>query len=386
MTAADYFIKSLPVPPAYYWRFTMSKITSIATAVPEYRQSQMQIYEVVRKMHADTEEEDRILRFMYKSSGIDTRYAAVPDFNLENGRSEILLNRGDARRTNGLEDRLKIYDKAALQLAIAAIRKCLPAGMVPSDITHLITVSCTGMQAPGLDLAIVRELQLKPDIYRTSVNFMGCYAAIHGLKHAHYIAEKEPQAKVMVVCVELCTLHFQKDKSIDNITSTIIFGDGAAAVLIENSAGKSAGWELRNFYSEINFEGIDDMAWKISADGFLMTLTSKVPEILEKKCRAIIDNALQYYGIEADAVDGWCVHPGGKRILEAVERGTAVTRDQLQESYDVLKEYGNMSSPTVLFVLEKIMRKAEAGASVRNIVGMAFGPGLTLETFHISHA
>ncbi len=364
----------------------MSKITSIATAVPEYRQSQMEIYDVVRALHADTQDGERILRFMYKSSGIETRYAAVPDFNLGNKKREILSNDGQEQLTPGLEERLKIYDRAALDLAIEVIGKCLPADMSPSDITHLITVSCTGMQAPGLDLSIVRALNLRPDIYRTSVNFMGCYAAIHGLKHAHYIAEKEPDAKVLVVCVELCTLHFQKDRSIDNITSTIIFGDGAAAVLVEHSASAGKGWEQNGFYSEINFEGIDDMAWKISADGFLMTLTNKVPEILEKKCRSIMDNALQYYGIEEHNVDSWCVHPGGKKILEAVERGAAITREQLQESYAVLREYGNMSSPTVLFVLEKILKKAASDQSIKNIVGMAFGPGLTLETFHLSHA
>lgn len=364
----------------------MSKITAIATAVPRYQQSQMQIYDVVRTMHAHTEEEDRVLRFMYKASGIETRYAAVPDFNIDNGRCEILSGPRANSETSGLEDRLKIYDSVAVDLSVEVIRKCLPLQMEPASITHLITVSCTGMQAPGLDLAIVKELNLRTNIYRTSVNFMGCYAAIHGLKHAHYIAEKEPDAKVLVVCVELCTLHFQKDKSIDNITSTIIFGDGAAAVLVENSGSQRAGWEIRNFYSEINFEGIKDMAWKISADGFLMTLTSKVPEILEKKCKGILDNALEYYGIEAETVDGWCIHPGGKKILEAVERGSLITRQQLQESYDVLKEYGNMSSPTVLFVLEKILKRAERDSAVKNIVGMAFGPGLTLETFHLSHA
>ncbi len=364
----------------------MSKITSIATAVPVYRQSQMQIYDVVRAVHAGTEEEDRILRFMYRSSGIATRYAAVPDFNLANGRSEILSGTGEALVASGLENRLKIYDRAALDLSVDVIRKCMSGDREPSDITHLITVSCTGMQAPGLDLSIIKELGLRTNIYRTSVNFMGCYAAIHGLKHAHYIAEKEPDAKVLVVCVELCTLHFQKDRSIDNITSTIIFGDGAAAVLVENTASERAGWEMKNFYSEINFEGIDDMAWKISKDGFLMTLTSKVPEILEKKCSGIMGNALQYYGLNPESVNSWCVHPGGKKILEAIERGSSVTRDQLQESYEVLKEYGNMSSPTVLFVLNKILKRAEADASVKNIVGMAFGPGLTLETFHLTHA
>lgn len=364
----------------------MSKITSIATAVPPYQQTQMQVYDVVKKVHAETEQEDRILRFLYKSSGIGTRYAAVPDFNGTYGFNELIVNTPAGLRTKSLEERLLIYDDAALDLSVAVIKKCLPAGVTTKNITHLITVSCTGMQAPGLDLSIIRRMGFNTNIYRTSVNFMGCYAAIHGLKHAHYIAAKEPDAKVLVVCVELCTLHFQKRKTMDNITSTIIFGDGAAAVLVEHSGSHRQGWQLRDFYSEINFEGIDDMAWKISADGFLMTLNSKVHDLLQKKCRAIIEKALLHYGLDARDIQSWCVHTGGKKILEAIESGTDITRTQLAQSYDVLKAYGNMSSPTVLFVLEQIMKEAIADVSVRNIVGMAFGPGLTLETFYISHA
>ncbi|WP_346238224.1 type III polyketide synthase [Niabella insulamsoli] len=361
----------------------MSKITSISTAVPPYKQTQMQIYEVVKSIHADTAAEQRALKFMYNSSGIATRYAAVPDFNLEHKRKDLLTGDGAAL---GLEHRLKIYENAALDLATEAIENCLPNDITPSAITHLITVSCTGMQAPGLDLAIIKQLGLRPNIYRTSVNFMGCYAAIHGLKQAHYITEAEPDAKVLVICVELCTLHFQKSKTVDNITSTIIFGDGAAAVLVEGEGSRTPGWDIKGFYSEINFEGIDDMAWKISADGFLMTLTNKVPDILEAKCQSIIDNALTYYGVNASDIPFWCVHPGGRKILESIEKGTFVTKEQLAPSYEILKAYGNMSSPTVLFVLDKICKMAAQSPDIRKIVGMAFGPGLTLETFYLQHA
>ncbi|GAB3430830.1 type III polyketide synthase [Niabella aquatica] len=364
----------------------MSKITSIATAVPPYKQGQMQIFDVIKNIHAGTKEEERVLKFMYRSSGIDTRYAAVPDFNIENGSCELLAKTNDIYETKKLEERLKIYDKAALELSVEVIKRCLPGDVTPADITHLITVSCTGMQAPGLDLAIIRSLGLRTNIYRTSVNFMGCYAAIHGLKQAHYIAATDPQAKVLVVCVELCTLHFQKEKTMDNITSTIIFGDGAAAVLVENDDSVRDGWHINDFYSEINFDGMNDMAWKISADGFLMTLTSNVPDILEKKSHDIVYNALQHYKLEQADVHAWCVHPGGKKILEAIERGVPVSKDAMDESYEVLREYGNMSSPTVLFVLEKIIQEAKNDASLKNIVGMAFGPGLTMETFYISHA
>lgn len=253
---------------------------------------------MIKKAHAATPEEERMLRFIYKSSGIDTRYSVVPDFNQENGKAAIFYADEKNCKTESLENRLKIYEKAALSLSTNVIHKCIAGKNRPEEITHLITVSCTGMQAPGIDLGIIKALGLRNNIYRTSVNFMGCYAAIHGLKQAYYIAAKEPGAKVLVVCVELCTIHFQKEKTIDNITSTIIFSDGAAAVLVEGEDGDRKGWLINGFYSEINFDGITDMAWKISADGFLMTLSSKVPDILEQKCDQVINNALQHYGTD----------------------------------------------------------------------------------------
>lgn len=362
----------------------MSKITAIATSVPKYCQQQMEIFNVVKSAHAHNPAEERALRFMYKSSGIDTRYSVVPDFGTSEETSQIFYT--DETKTEGLEKRLKIYEESAVQLSKNVIKKCLSGKAQPEEITHLITVSCTGMQAPGIDLSIIKELGLRNNIYRTSVNFMGCYAAIHGLKHAYYIAAKEPGAKVLVVCVELCTLHFQKDKTIDNITSTIIFSDGAAAVLVEGSNSRQHGWEIKDFYSEINFEGIEDMAWKISSDGFLMTLTSNVPDILEQKCDKVIDDALAHYRLLKNDVTSWCIHPGGKRILEAIEKGSGITKKEMTDSYEVLSQYGNMSSPTILFVLEKIINRAKQDSSITNTIGMAFGPGLTLETFYLTNA
>lgn len=364
----------------------MTKITSVATALPQYKQQQMQIFDVVKKAHASTPAEERALRFIYRSSGIKTRYSVLPDFNSENKNAEIFYTQNEKITTKGLEARLKIYEQAALQLSTDAINKCIEGKIEPQEITHLITVSCTGMQAPGIDLNIIKKLGLRNNIYRTSINFMGCYAAIHGLKQAYYIAAKEPQAKVLVVCVELCTLHFQKEKSIDNITSTIIFSDGAAAVLVEGAATKREGWEIKNFYSEISFEGMEDMAWKISSDGFLMTLTNKVPDILENNCDKVINNALEYYGLQKQEVAAWCIHPGGKRILEAIEKGAGITKEEMQQSYEVLSAFGNMSSPTILFVLAKIMEDAKTDSLKKNMIGMAFGPGLTLETFYLTHA
>ncbi|WP_181151424.1 type III polyketide synthase [Sphingobacterium gobiense] len=363
----------------------MGTLTSIATAVPRYGQKQMQIFEVVKKIHANTEEDERKLRFMYRSSGIDTRYSVVPDFCPDIGDSKLLVNDSDTTIQRKLEDRLTIYDDEAIKLAAEVVEKCLPDEIERDKITHLITVSCTGVKAPGIDIGLIQRFNLRSDICRTSVNFMGCYAAIHGLKQAYYITEKDIDAKVLLVCVELCTLHFQTDRTIDNVTSTIIFGDGAAAALIEGDNARTSGWQLADFYSEINFDGIDDMAWRISANGFLMTLTSQIPAILERTCDAVIGRALQRYNIGKDDVDLWCVHPGGKKILEAIERGADITKEQLNASYEVLRDYGNMSSPTVLFVLEKMIRNSPHRAKKKNMVGMAFGPGLTLETFYLYH-
>ena len=362
----------------------MSRITSIATAVPRYQQHQMEIFDAIKNVHAASPAAERVLRFMYKASGIQTRYSVVPDFGTSKDTPKIFS--AEEPKTAALEKRLQIYEQEALPLANEAIEKCITNNIERKEITHLITVSCTGMQAPGIDLGIIKTLGLRNNIYRSSVNFMGCYAAIHGLKQAYYITAKEPEAKVLVVCVELCTLHFQKEKTIDNITSTIIFSDGAAAVLVEGSQSKKDGWRMNGFYSDINFDGLDDMAWKISSDGFLMTLTNKVPDILEKNCEAVINNALGYYGLKKEEVAAWCIHPGGKRILEAIEKGSGLPKEQMTESYEVLSAYGNMSSPTILFVLEKIMNRAKTDAALKNTVGLAFGPGLTLETFYLTHA
>lgn len=363
----------------------MSKITAIATAVPKYCQQQMEIFDAVKAVHSNTPEEERILRFMYKTSGINTRYSVVPDFSSTKNNAQIFYTENEEIKTRGLEARLKIYEENALQLSKDVIYKCIDGKINPQEVTHLITVSCTGMQAPGLDLSIIKELGLSNNIYRTSVNFMGCYAAIHGLKQAYYIAAKEPDAKVLVVCVELCTLHFQKEKTPDNITSTVIFSDGAAAVLVEGDGSPKQGWRINDFYSDIDFDGIEDMAWKISSEGFLMTLTSNIPDILEHKCGKVIDDALRHYNIHKEAISTWCIHPGGRRILEAIEKGSGISKQQMAASYEVLSEYGNMSSPTILFVLERIINQAKHNKSATSTIGMAFGPGLTLETFHLTH-
>jgi predicted naringenin-chalcone synthase len=271
------------------------------------------------------------------------------------------------------------FNENACNLSVDAIK-----GKIENkDITHLITVSCTGMSAPGLDLEIMEVMNLPQDIFRTSVNFMGCYAAVHALRLADAICRNETAANVVIVCTELCTLHFQKERTVDNITSTLLFADGSAAVLVQHDDSNEKGLMLKSFFSNVAFNGKKDMAWKLSSKGFLMTLTGYVPELVKEDFDNLVSKALAKAGIRKEEIHHWCMHPGGKKILEAISQSLQLKNDELKYSYEVLNDYGNMSSPTILFVLKKILDELNENKILnrQNIFGAAFGPGLTMETF-----
>jgi predicted naringenin-chalcone synthase len=241
-------------------------------------------------------------------------------------------------------------------------------------------VSCTGMSAPGLDLEIVSSLGLPNTVFRTSVNFMGCYAAIHALKLADALCNSDAAAKILIVCTELCTLHFQREPTMNNLLSSLLFSDGSAAVLVTRDDHPAKGIHLDGFYSEIMPKGKKDMSWQLSSTGFQMGLSSYVPELIEEDFAGLVRHALEKYHIPREKVGHWCIHPGGKKILEAIHKSMHFTNGHLDTSFQVLKEYGNMSSATILFVLERMLSAFDYGRP--NVVfGAAFGPGLTMESF-----
>lgn len=237
------------------------------------------------------------------------------------------------------------------------------------------------MSAPGLDLQVMELLDLPKNIFRTSVNFMGCYAAIHALKMADMICKTSHSAKVLIVCTELCTLHFQKEPTMDNIASSLLFGDGSAAMLVSNDASEEEGIIIHDFYAEVSPKGKKDMAWELSSTGFLMTLSGYVPELIEEDFEGMIRRALERSSLKQEDVGSWCIHPGGRKILEAIQKSLNLDKSDLQKSYEVLNDFGNMSSPTIIFVLEKYLTEFRNNKSVKPLVGAAFGPGLTMETF-----
>jgi predicted naringenin-chalcone synthase len=245
-------------------------------------------------------------------------------------------------------------------------------------ITNIITVTCTGLFAPGLDIELMEKLGLKPTTQRSSVNFMGCNAAVLALKQADLVCRNNKEALVLVVCTEVCTIHFQKEYSQDYILSNLLFGDGAAAMLVgpetEKISDTFRGAEIVSFHSLIIYEGCHDMAWQITDKGFIMNLTSYVSGLLNRN----IESLLRSSGIHTEEVSGWAIHPGGKKILDDFCGVMQIEKEKLKESYGVLSSYGNMSSATILFVLKQML---ESGEYLNGrIYAAAFGPGLSIES------
>jgi predicted naringenin-chalcone synthase len=323
-------------------------------------------------------DEKRKLAFLYHHSGIETRHSAIPDYGITKTDWRF-LPQNDEDSFPSIDQRMELYKKNAAPISIEAIHKCIDTHISADQITHLITISCTGMSAPGLDLEIMEAMHLSPTLFRTSINFMGCYAAIHGLKLAKFICDSEPDAQVVLVATELCTLHFQKEYTVENASSSLLFADGSAAVLINNNSSHSKALQIEGFHSQVAFQGKKDMAWEISSKGFLMTLSSYIPQLIKEDIELLITSALEKKGLTPDEISYWCIHPGGKKIVDVIEQKLSLTKAQTKYARKILAENGNMSSPTILFVLKEIMDSFIQPNE--HVFGIAFGPGLTMETF-----
>ncbi|HVS98019.1 MAG TPA: type III polyketide synthase [Puia sp.] len=358
----------------------MSTIISIGTAVPAYQHRQEDILPFMQRIYGLERDAGRKLRYLYHQSGIHTRYSVIPDYSRPVRSWKFYPPTENLEPFPSLELRMRWYRDHAAPLSVEAIHRCLGGKAAAEEITHLITVSCTGMSAPGLDIELVEALHLPPTVFRTSVNFMGCYAAVHALKLAHALADNTPGSRVLVVCTELCTLHFQQEPTIDNMLSSLLFADGSAAALIVPDDHPGRGLRLGLFYSEIVPAGKKEMSWDLSSTGFRMGLSQYVTDLIQTDFGHLVDHALEKGGLRREAITHWCVHPGGRKILDAIRECLAFPNGDLDTSYAVLEQYGNMSSATILFVLRDIMDKLSYGETNR-VFGAAFGPGLTMETF-----
>ncbi len=269
--------------------------------------------------------------------------------------------------------RMELFERCAPVLMRQAVDRLGLDEQERRGITHVLVTCCTGFYAPGLDFEIVEHLGLSPDVERTMIGFMGCYAAINALKLARHIVRSEPKAAVLMVNLELCTLHFQETQELEQVLSFLVFADGAAASLI---TPRAQGLALDSFKAVMVPDTKELITWKIRGLGFDMMLSGEVPAELG---RALHEGQLM---AERDAIDVWAVHPGGRSVLDAVQKGLRLPAEALAASREVLSRFGNMSSATVMFVLQRMMQQAQPG---QRGCAMSFGPGLTAETmrFHV---
>ncbi|REE00393.1 type III polyketide synthase [Marinoscillum furvescens] len=356
-----------------------SYITSIHTAVPDHRISQQAIREFMIRHLATSEDDRKRIELLYRASGIQYRHSVLVDFDRPPEDFTFFPKNHDLEPFPKVSDRMQLYQREAIKLCEKAASSCLRA-TTPTSITHLITVSCTGMYAPGIDIELVERLGMHTNVQRTSVNFMGCYAAFNALKVANEIAQNQPDSKILIVAVELCSIHLLKETDEDSLLSGALFGDGAAAVLVEGRPGRGLSFQLDSFYADLAPEGKDMMAWHISDFGFQMKLTHEVPEVIKKGIGELTGKLLSTLQKSIADIDHFAIHPGGKRILEVIEEELGIDKAANSPAYDILKNYGNMSSPTVLFVLHRIMQQLDRQHAGQHVLSFAFGPGLTMES------
>ena len=287
---------------------------------------------------------------------------------------------------------MAIYERASIQIGLSAAQACLQQRsqatgqseeQLRAGITHLIVVSCTGFFAPGLDFMIARELGLDSSVQRTIVGFMGCAAAFNAMRLATQIIQADAKAQVLLVCVELCTLHIQPGMQRTNLTVGALFADGAAACLVGRPDADDINiFLIQRFHTYMQPATEGDMAWKIGDHGFIMGLSPEIPRLLA----AVAPGVLQTLFPAGQRPNFWAIHPGGRSIVDQLENVFRLSPEELVASRSILREYGNMSSPTILFVLQRILQQFQADqVPGQDGVAMAFGPGLVTEMLHLSY-
>ena len=347
---------------------TAPTLLALSTAVPPARYTQTEIFEYLAPLLF---ERTRHARAIFGRAGVEHRHMVVDrDFYLQ---------------PQGTQARNEWYMQHALPLGEAALRGALAgAGRDLREVTDLFVVSCTGFDIPGLDLRLAGKLGLRTDLRRTCVLGMGCYAAFPALQRAREAVLAAPGRLALVLCVELCSLHLQSDDSLENMVVSALFADGAAAALIGpgDAAPAPDGQPHARLLDAANFcdyGTFDHMAFHVTDHGFQMRLSSYVPNVLAANVEAFLTPLLERNGLKQSDIAYWGIHPGGSKILDYLQTQLGLSDADLACSRAVLRDYGNMSSPTILFVLDEMQRHAHPQPGDYGVL-MAFGPGLTMES------
>jgi predicted naringenin-chalcone synthase len=352
---------------------TTAHLNRIATAVPPH--DVHQAFVAFAGTLLENPHDRAVFRRLVDRAQIAHRYAVLAPADEPTGPSVDAGRFYTRDHFPALAPRMRLYEQHAPELAERAVAG-LDLGPEVRRVTHVVVTSCTGLYAPGLDIQLVERCGLDPSVERTMVSFMGCYAALNALKLARHIVRSEPLSRVLVVNLELCSLHLQQTNSIEQMLSFLVFGDGCAASLV---SADPVGLALDSFRAVLLPDTRELITWKIRNTAFDMVLSGRVPGAIEAGLATSAAAILE--GAAPSAIDLWAVHPGGRTVLDAVERGLGLAPPALAASRAVLSGYGNMSSATVMFVLQSILGAARAG---ERGCGMSFGPGLTAETmlFH----
>jgi predicted naringenin-chalcone synthase len=353
---------------------TTAYINRIATAVPQHDVHRAFIDFAANLLPEGTTR--NLFRRMARLSGIEHRYSFVEPIESTAGMWQDAEQIYVPGKFPATARRMQCFERFAPQLAHCALDKLGLTEEERRSITHVIVTSCTGLYAPGLDFEVVSHLGLNPSVERTMIGFMGCYAAINALKSAHHIVRSEPGAKVLMLNLELCSLHFQETENLEQVLSFLVFADGCAASLISADA---VGLGIDSFLAVSIPDTRPLITWRVGELGFDMQLSGQVPGEIGRALRETGTQVTR--GRDPRSIELWAVHPGGRTILDAVEKGLELQPEALSSSRSVLAQYGNMSSATVMFVLQQIIERAQSG---QQGCAMSFGPGLTAETmvFH----
>lgn len=359
-------------------------ILKIATALPAYVCTRDESLQIARKVFHAQPDALSFLERLLNASGIEQRHTVIADYGRPAEDRTFFPKTEDFRPEPTTAARNQMFEREANILARKACEG-LGDGDWRNRVTHLVTASCTGFTAPGFDIALVRSLGLSPRVHRTHVGFMGCYAGFSTLKVANTICLADPNALVLVVHVELCSIHVHFEPDADTLIANSLFADGASAALVGTRAhiDVSDGFplEIKGSGAFLLPNGEEDMTWSIGDAGFRMTLSPRVPFLLHKHLPQAFATFLAEQNADREHVAYWAIHPGGPAILEKAIKALALQPQDVDIPRDVLRTCGNMSSATIWFIFDRVRKEATAGL----VYACGFGPGLTLESALLVH-
>jgi predicted naringenin-chalcone synthase len=353
-------------------------IEGIGTAVPLFEIEQHDCARQAAQICGATTVQERLLSKLYLRAGVKKRHSVVLDASTNGhpARQSFYTQGTQASGGPSTGERMQAYERYAAPLVQEAAQQALDeAGIAPGEITHLVTVSCSGFSAPGIDVQLICNLRLPLETSRTHIGFMGCHGALNGLRVARAFADTSSAVTVLVCALELCTLHHQFGWQSDQLVANSLFADGAAAVVVRQAGGPQHDWRIVDQLSALIPDSSDLMSWQIRDHGFQMSLSPLLPQLLVRELRSCLAPWLAHHALTVDQIRSWAIHPGGPRILDACAESLNLDEGIMYDSQQVLADFGNMSSPTLLFILKRL----KARQAPRPCVALALGPGIAVE-------